>query len=250
MTVGRPSATVEDYLQFVYNMNREGRSVIAARLAEKVNAAAPTVWGTLRRMQRDGLVQVNPRRSIVLTAKGTEAAESIMRRHRLTERLLTDLLGLDWAEAHEEAHLIEHAVSPRVEARIMATLGNPTTCPHGNPLPGITPRPTTPLASAREGEHLLIDGINEEAEEDADLMRFYQRHGLVPGGELKVMEVAPFNSTIAVELVGGGPVTLGLSAAQQLRVYPATASNRGDGGRRRSRVGAPGRRAAPRSPTA
>ena len=242
MTVGRPSPTVEDYLQLIYDMNREGRSVIAARVAEKVNAAAPTVWGTLRRMQRDGLVQVHPRRGIALTAKGTEAAESIMRRHRLTERLLTDLLGLDWAEAHEEAHLIEHAISPRVEERIMAVLGNPTTCPHGNPLPGVTPRATTPLSSASEGDHLLIDGINEEAEEDSDLMRFYQRHGLVPGGELNVVEVAPFNSTITVEPVGGDQVTLGLPAARQLRVYPASASGRRDGVGRGSRSAAAGRR--------
>ena len=242
MVAAKPTATVEDYLQVIYNMVRDGKTVIAARLAEKMGVAAPTVWATLQRMQRDNLVQLKERKEIFLSDSGWEAAESIIRRHRLTERLLTDLLGLDWAEAHEEAHLIEHAISPRVEERIMAVLGNPTTCPHGNPLPGVTPRATTPLSSASEGDHLLIDGINEEAEEDSDLMRFYQRHGLVPGGELNVVEVAPFNSTITVEPVGGDRVTLGLPAARQLRVYPASASGRRDGVGRGSRSAAAGRR--------
>jgi DtxR family Mn-dependent transcriptional regulator len=204
----------------IYDKSREGRAVIAARLAEKMAVSAPTVWNTVRRMQRDGLVDISAAKELALTPSGQAAAESIKRRHLLTERLLVDILGLDWADAHEEAHLIEHTITPRVEARIMAVLGNPTRCPHGNPFPGIDPATmpkTRPLATARAGEEWEIDGINESAEEDHDLMAFYQKNGLVPGARVKVREVASYNSTITVDL-DDRAVTLGMSAAENLRI--------------------------------
>jgi DtxR family transcriptional regulator, iron-dependent repressor len=216
----RPSSTVEDYLMEIYDKTREGRAVIAARLADKMAVSAPTVWNTIRRMHRDGLVAINAAKEITLTASGQAGAESIKRRHLLTERLLVDVLGLDWADAHEEAHLIEHTITPRVEERIMAVLGNPTRCPHGNPFPGIDPATmpkTRPLATALVGEEWEIDGINESAEEDHDLMSFYQKNGLVPGARLKVREVASYNSTITVDL-DGRAVTLGMPAAENLRI--------------------------------
>jgi len=204
----------------IYDMTRAGRAVIAARLTEKMGVAAPTVWNTVHRMQRDGLVEINAAKEISLLPDGQAAAESIKRRRLLTGRLLVDILGLDWADAHEEAHLIEHTITPRVEARIMAVLGNPTTCPHGNPMPGIDPatRPKTrPLATSSAGDEWTIDGINESAEEDHELMTFYQKNGFVPGAELKVTEVASYNSTITVE-IGGRSVTLGMPAAENLRI--------------------------------
>lgn len=216
----QPSSTVEDYLMEIYDMARAGQAVIAARLTEKMAVAAPTVWNTVHRMQRDGLVEINAAKEITLSAEGQRAAESIKRRHLLTERLLVDILGLDWADAHEEAHLIEHTITPRVEERIMAVLGNPTTCPHGNPMPGVDPatRPKTkPLATARPGEEWTIDGINEDAEEDHELMRFYQKSGLVPGARLRVTDVAEYNSTLTVS-IDGRAVTLGMPAAQHLRI--------------------------------
>src|SRR5438128_3009521 len=208
----RPSSTVEDYLMEIYDKTREGRAVIAARLAEKMAVSAPTVWNTIRRMQRDGLVDTDAAKEITLTPSGQAAAESIKRRHLLTERLLVDILGLAWADAHEEAHLIEHTITPRVEERIMAVLGNPTTCPHGNPFPGVDPatRPVTrPLSSARPGEEWTLDGINEEAEEDHELMTFYEKNGLKPGARLSVLDVASYNSTITVRLADR-EVTLGM----------------------------------------
>lgn len=216
-----PSSTVEDYLMEIYDMSRSGSRVIAARLTDKMGVAAPTVWNTVQRMHRDGLVEIDDHsKDITLSPSGLKAAESIKRRHLLTERLLVDILGLDWADAHEEAHLIEHTITPRVEAHIMKKLGNPTTCPHGNPMPGLDPamRPKTkPLSTAAAGDEWDIDGINEPAEEDHDLMTFYQRNGFVPGARVKVKEVATYNSTITVE-VGGKDVTLGMVAAENLRV--------------------------------
>lgn len=220
MAQQHPSSTIEDYLMEIYDMRRDGRSVIAARLTEKMGVAAPTVWNTVHRMERDGLVTISPSKEISLSPDGQEAAESIKRRHLLTERLLVDILGLDWADAHEEAHLIEHTITPRVEARIMDVLGNPKTCPHGNPMPGIDPATypkTRPLATAAAGETWVLDGINEQAEEDHDLMTFYQRNGFVPGASVTVTEVAAYNSTITVEIEGRS-VTLGMRAAENLRI--------------------------------
>jgi DtxR family Mn-dependent transcriptional regulator len=213
----RPTATVEDYLQEIYDSLQDGRQVIAARLAERIGVSAPTAWATLQRMQRDELVELRDRHDIHLTERGKAAAESIKRRHYLTERLLVDILGMDWAAAHEEAHRIEHAVSPRVEERIMALLGNPTTCPHGNPFPGL-PRPDTVLLSTlRTGDEAVIDGVQEAAEEDGDLMRFLQDNDLKPGKRIRVVEYASFNSTMTVA-VESRQVVLGLPAAENLRV--------------------------------
>ena len=223
MVAAKPTATVEDYLQVIYNMVRDGKTVIAARLAEKMGVAAPTVWATLQRMQRDNLVQLKERKEIFLSDSGWEAAESIIRRHRLTERLLTDLLGLQWHEAHEEAHRIEHAISPRVEEQILAVLGRPATCPHGNPIPGVaTGRPpeTSPLDSVAEGAEVVIENITEDAEEDVELLQYLQRNGLVPGARLKVVEVAPYNATITVKL-DGSRVALGMTTAAVIHVREA-----------------------------
>ena len=215
--IDRPTPTVEDYLQEIYDLRDEGKTVIAARLAERMGVSAPTAWATLRRMQRDGLIELRGRHDIHLSKKGKQAAESIKRRHFLAERLLVDILGLDWADSHEEAHRIEHAVSPLVEERIMALLGNPTTCPHGNLFPGLPRLPTVLLSTLKAGEESKLDGVQEDAEEDAELMRFLQQNGLTPGTQLRVVDVAAYNSTMTVELYGRR-VVLGLSAAECLRV--------------------------------
>jgi DtxR family Mn-dependent transcriptional regulator len=216
----KPSSTIEDYLMEIYDMTSAGRVMIAARLVEKMNVSAPTVWKAVRRMQRDGLVEISPSRQITLAPSGRSSAESVKRRHLLIERLLVDILGVDWADAHGEAHLIEHAITPRVEARITAVLGNPTTCPHGNPFPEIDPasRPQTrPLATAQTGDDGTIDGINEEAEDDYELMRFYQANGLLPGERVIVTDAAPYNGTMTVH-VNGRAVTLGTPSAQHIRI--------------------------------
>lgn len=221
----RPTATVEDYLQDIYDQLKDGKTVIAARMAERIGVSVPTAWATVQRMQRDGLVKVSDDHEIHLTARGTEAAESIKRRHFLTERLLVDILGLGWADAHEEAHLIEHAISPRVEERIMALLDNPTTCPHGNPFPGVPRKPTVLLTELSEGDVREVDGVMEDAEQDPELMRFLQQNGLVPGAKLRVTEVASYNSTVTVD-VEGRQVVLGTPAASTVRVLDPAGSKK------------------------
>src|SRR5882757_5346554 len=163
------SATVEEYLETIYNMSMEGEIVIGARLAERFRVAAPTVTEMLKRLVRDGYVEMDNKRHIVLTEIGNQAAEAVLRRHRLTERFLVDMLGMQWHQVHEEACRLEHFISGAVEDRVITTLHNPTTCPHGNPIPGSVPnarsylkdRQALRLSTVAIGETVTILCISE-----------------------------------------------------------------------------------------
>src|SRR5262249_32986164 len=131
------TASVQDYLASIYDLISSGKPVIGARLAKHMGISAPAVTESIHRLTRGGYVKVGPGKTLILTPKGREIAEVMARRHRLLERWLTDSLGLNWTDAHEEAHRLEHALSPRVEERLAEMLGMPSTCPHGNPIPGM-----------------------------------------------------------------------------------------------------------------
>lgn len=217
------TAVVEDYLQNIHFMIRDGVPVIAARLAERLRVTPPTVTATLQRMERDGLIEHGPHREIRFTPPGKRSAEDLVRRHALAERLLTDFLKLPWHEAHEESHGFEHAITPKVEQRLLAALGNPTTCPHGNPIPGLGALALDefPLDQAGDGETIVLERITEEAEEDLDLMRYLQTNGVAPGARLRVVGVDKPAQQLAVE-TAQGRVLLDLAAAAKLRaVRPA-----------------------------
>lgn len=223
MTALRPTETIEDYLQLIYTMGHEGGPVIAARVKERKGVSAPTAWATLKRMERDGLVNLADDHHIELSAKGLEMAESIIRRHMLAERLLTDILKLDWADVHDEAHKMEHAISPLIERQILQLLANPETCPHGNPIPGLArgePVAVRPLRELPEGASVIVNNIAEHAEDDAGLMHYLERSSLVPGTRLHVDEVTLSNATIAVSLPdkGGEKVVVGLTTADLVLV--------------------------------
>ena len=222
---GRPTETIEDYLQLIYTMQREGAPIIAARIKERKGVSAPTAWATLKRMERDGLVSLSRGHRIELSEQGTELAESIIRRHMLAERLLTDILKLDWADVHDEAHKMEHAISPLIEKQILTLLDNPETCPHGNPIPGLAaqnPPVTQTLRRVAEGETVLINNIAEHAEDDADLMHYLQRNLLTPGARLHIDEVAVSNATITVtHTETGRQVVVGLPTAELILVRAA-----------------------------
>jgi DtxR family Mn-dependent transcriptional regulator len=216
------SSTIEDYLQAIYSMEMEGETVISARLARRMRVSAPTAWATVQRMARDGLVTLNEKRALTLTDKGRALAEEIVRRHRLAERFLMDILGLGWAECHEEAHRFEHALSPRLEERIVALLGNPTHCPHGSPIPGsggtLDPH-LIPLASLQVGDEAVVGFISEELEEDMELLRYLERGRIMPGRRLRVRELIKASDLLVVES-DGQAVPLGLKVAQRIRVQP------------------------------
>jgi DtxR family transcriptional regulator, iron-dependent repressor len=220
------SETIEDYLQLIYTMRREGSAVIAARIKERKGVSAPTAWATLKRMERDGLVTLDTEHHIELSPQGQERAESIIRRHMLAERLLTDILKLDWADVHDEAHRVEHAISPLIERQILAILHNPETCPHGNPIPGLAsdePTGAYPLRDSREGAALVVNNIAEHAEDDAALMHYLERNHLIPNTRLHVEEVALSNATITLSLpdYSGQKVTVGLPTAELVLVREA-----------------------------
>lgn len=221
-TAGEPgkstTSVVEDYLQVLHYMTRDGAPVIAARLVERLNVTPPTVTATLQRMERDGLIHHGPRKEILFTAEGRELAENIVRRHALAERLLTDLLKMPWHESHEEAHGVEHVITPNIETRLLLALGNPTTCPHGNPIPGLGALAPDefPLDHVETGDELIIQRITEEAEEDLQLMKYLQEHGVEPGARMTVREATRFNALVVLE-GPRGPVPLGLPVAAKLR---------------------------------
>ncbi len=212
------TSTVEDYLQLIYKMVQEHRPVLASRLAERLRVSLPTVLGTLQRMTRDGLVESDEKRQIGLTPRGLGLAESMVRRQRLAERFLVDVLGLDWAEANLEAHLLEHAISPKVESRLNTMLNSPATCPHGNPIPGNgaeTPRDLVTVAAGHPGEAFVVDRLAEDAEGDGEFLAWLQRHGVMPGRRLTVVEHERVAGTVVLE-GEQGRVTFGVSAAERV----------------------------------
>ena len=201
-----PTAVVEDYLEQIYVMQQNEQRVIGARLAERMHTAVPTVTETVKRMRREGLVSQDTHKEIRLTDEGRKTAENLMRRHALTERLLTDILGLSWVDAHAEAHKFEHIISPKVEARLMELLHNPDTCPHGNPIPGnhskSQPTRGRRLADLEEPGGYDIVRVSEEAENDVDLMAYIEQRNLKPGVHVELVEREPFDGPVVVEIDG------------------------------------------------
>jgi DtxR family Mn-dependent transcriptional regulator len=212
--------TAEDYLRTIFVLGEDMQPVIAARVADEMGVSPSTIVMTLRRLQSQGYLKVERRKEIHLTAKGRKVAEGILRRHFLTERLLTDVLGMDWVKAHQEAHRLEHAISADVEERLARLLKNPATCPHGNPIPGEETRSskkTSPLHLISEGREVVLQRITEGGERDSRLLGFMQDHQLVPGAKVTVLEVAPSLGIMNLR-VGKDEFALGIEAAKKLRV--------------------------------
>ncbi len=221
----RVSPLFEEYLESILNMTTEGRPAIGARLAERMNVKPATVVGAIDRLKRDNLVTVDEKtKGIHLTDEGREIAIALTRRHRLAERLLVDVLGLSWADAHDEACELEHAISPKVEKALTAFLGNPQTCPHGNPIPGsgaiINPQ-VRPLRQAEFGTDVRISYISEEAEHEPGLLQYLEQNNLVPGTTLHIKGISPFEENLIMINSEGRELTLGTKTAQRIYVLPA-----------------------------
>src|SRR6266704_5510177 len=218
-----PSEVVSRYLEAIYYMWSEQEPLRSARLADWLGVSRPTVAVGLRRMTRDGLVRMNGRKEIELTEGGMRSAESIVRRHRIMERWLTDGLGLDWVTADQEAARLEHAVSDVVEQRLYEVLGRPRTCPHGNPIPGYSTASAKErrLASLAAGDRAAISRVSEVAEREAPLLLAYlDERGLIPGRAVDVVEVDGIGRTIRIR-AGKREVTLSHDTAAKLWVVPA-----------------------------
>jgi DtxR family Mn-dependent transcriptional regulator len=197
--------TVKHYVETIFYIRHEEGRVRPGRLADWLGLKAPTVTVTLQRLARDGWVQIGADRSVTLTPQGDELARSIVRVHRLLERWLTDVLGLDWATADLEAQHLAAGVSDLVADRLDALLGNPTTCPHGNVIPG-RPAPYGELAALADldsGVPARVRRISEVAEHDApDLLRELDSYGLVPGAKIVVSRADRSVQAVPVEVEG------------------------------------------------
>ncbi len=210
---------VEEYLETIYALEEEGIPVIQARLAERLGKAAPSVSEMLDRLETDGLIARTGRR-ISMTPTGTDLAEGVVRKHRLAERLLVDIIGLDWDKAHIEAGRWEHVISDDVEARLVVLLDNPTTCPHGNPIPGVTPDGAGQrrLAEAQPGEQVRLVRITESVEHEADSLTYLGDNGLTPGTTAVVQSRAP-DGTLTLIL---DDIAIALGPAMTERMFIAT----------------------------
>lgn len=213
------STTIEDYLETLYILQRDGVPIVGARLAELLRVTPPTVTNTLKRMLRDGLVASNEEQGFRLTEQGFEIARSVMRRHMLTEWLLMTVLKVPWSQTHSEAHNLEHTVSEMIEEQMRTNLGNPKTCPHGNPMPGFESFTSNwiPLVDIGLGAKIIIRRIHELGENDSDLMKYLEDNGIVPGAEVEISDILSFNQTISLKLKDH-VISLGFSTARFIYV--------------------------------
>ena len=214
--------TTEMYLRTIYELEEEGTVPLRARIAERLHQSGPTVSQTVARMERDGLLTVEGDRHLELTGRGRRLAVSVMRKHRLDELLLVDIIGLEWEDVHIEACRWEHVMSEQVERRLIELLGHPTTCPHGNPIPGLKDlgetttanlpcvEPLTTLDHAADsGRPVIVRRISERLQNDPDLMQRLRSGGLRPDAEVAV-EPSPDGVRVVVD---GKPMELSRDVA-------------------------------------
>jgi DtxR family Mn-dependent transcriptional regulator len=217
------SETIEEYCEAIYNLTADGEGPVkSVYLAERMGVAAATVFATIQRMQKNGLVIMDPHsHHIRLTETGEGIALKLARRHSLLERFLLDHLGLRWDEVHAEACEMEHVLSKGVEEALNRYLGYPATCPHGNLIPGngsISPNDTRPLDQIEPGRRVRIVRVSEEGEHQAGLLRYLFQQGLVPGVHLEIKEKWTFDETITVSNDAKHEISLGRKTAHTLWV--------------------------------
>jgi DtxR family Mn-dependent transcriptional regulator len=213
----------EEYCEAIWELKEDDVDVIQARVAERLHVSRPAVSEMIKRMQGEGFVQLDG--SVInLTTDGRRLAEQVVRRHRLAERLLTDILGLSWADAHLEAGKWEHVISDPVERAINRLLDNPTTCPHGNPIPGSSyaAPATVALSDITVGAKFTVTRIPEELEFTPGLLEFLEDASVLPGRSGVVTAISP-DGTTTVE-IGGRHVGIGAFATERIMVSAGAAT--------------------------
>jgi DtxR family Mn-dependent transcriptional regulator len=216
----KSSVSREDYLKAIWEIVQEGQEPISARLAKDLAVTPPAVTAALKRMARDGYLRVARNGCIGLTAKGRQTARHLVVRHRLAEKLLTEVLGLDWTSAHEEAERLEHAISQQVEALLLARFGRKSVCPHGVPLfgglPALRRSGAIKLSETAPGEQLEILHVWEK---DKEFLEFVDALHLRPGAHVKV-HAREYDQTMTLSVRGRakGKIHLGLPATSRIWV--------------------------------
>ena len=205
----------EEYCECIFELHEDDLDVIQARIAERLQVSRASVSQMIEKMSKAGLVVAESSR-ITLTIEGQNLAQQVVRRHRLAERFLTDILGLSWADAHQEAGKWEHVISDEVEVAMNRVLGAPTTCPHGNPIPGSSYIATdaVPLSQLASGTKFTVSRIPEELEFTPGLLDFLQQSSILPGRHGEIRETN-HDGTMSVVIDGN---TIGVSAFASSRI--------------------------------
>jgi DtxR family transcriptional regulator, Mn-dependent transcriptional regulator len=214
----------KEYLEAVYELEEEGQRIYQARIGERLGLAPATVSEGVRRLVAEGYVVISGARDIELTDAGRLLAETLVRRHRLAERMLTDILAIPWHLCHHQAEDWEKVMTPEVEEAILARLEGEPTCPHGNPIPGadsaIPWSDLKAVADLRPTETARLTRLLEDIELDSDVLRYLEEHELMPGNDLTLLDRGP-DGTLTLE-VNGRRVALGVNLARNLWVLPAS----------------------------
>ncbi len=213
--------STEMYLRTVLELEEEGIPALRARLSERLGLSAPSISEGVARLEDQGLLLLTADRTVALTEDGRDKAEHVMRKHRLAERLLVDVLGLEHEYVHEEACRWEHVISDRVERRLVEFLGNPTTSPYGNPIPGAgrVPETIVSLADADEGAKVVLHSISERLQADPAVMHVLHEHGMIAG---ETVEVARTDDGVTLQLAEH-VLALSSDSAKLVYVVPAEA---------------------------
>lgn len=219
---------VEQYLETILELEEIGVVPMRARIVERLGVSAPAVSETVKRLEREGYLTLDAERVLHLTETGRAYATSMLRRHRLAELLLVEVLKVPWSQVHEEACRLEHAISGNLEDHLVLLLGDPGTCPHGNPIPGsanvVDPGPLQALSTVQPGECVVVRRIDEHLQTQVERLRELELAGLLPGCEVRVVES---DAREVVLDVAGSSVVLPRAVAAQLYVgVPAAAAVR------------------------
>lgn len=213
----------KEYLEAIFELQEEGRRVLQARIGERLGLAAASVSEAIKRLVTEGYVEIDSDREVHLTPSGDKMAATLVRRHRLAERMLTDILGIRWSLCHEQAEDWEKVMTPEVEEAILAKLEGEPTCPHGNPIPGtqssIRWSDLRPVAQMDAGDRGRLTRLLEDVELDHDVLVYLESHKLMPGRDLELVGVGP-DGTCTLE-VDGEVVALDSRLADNLWVLPA-----------------------------
>ena len=210
------SPRIEEYLEAIFKIQEETKQPVnISRLAESLELSVPSASEMMKKLEQTNTITYNKQREVLLTKNGLKQAQHAVRRHRLAERFLTDYLGLSWDQVHEEACLLEHAISPIVEERLAERLGNPETCPHGYPIPGASDSSAidkvTPLGSLQPGDEAKVILIRDEG---SDILQYLGKLDLHPEVDVKIMDIAPF----------GGPITVLINNKTEAAIGPELAN--------------------------
>jgi len=213
----KESPRIEEYLEYIYKLQEMHESATTSKLAQRLELAPSSVSEMLKQLEQKGLVEY-AEKGVVLTKEGELKARKVIRKHRLSERMLTDILGFKWDKVHEEACRLEHDISSEMEEKIEEKLGNPRTCPHGYPIPDkeglIVQDNTIKLSELKANEKGVIISVFEE---NSEMLQYLGSLGLYPEIEVKVKSVAPFGGPILIRMTGS-EISVGKELAEKIMV--------------------------------